>query len=238
MKEENNSTNVLESLSISDTIGIENINEIFTIDPFYDVNHYNESLQALENNKVKYEEFILLRTPYSFYLRLENKIKPSMLNYENVTKSRWNSLLTKVRPLVPRDILKLYRFNKNLSSIKDYINNDAFNEALKSKRTIIFQYKNQEQLLNLSKTYGKIYILGKYINNRYRLAMCFDPNIKNVLFPKSILIDMKEHKLGELELEINNKILNNREKIIKWTQTPYFLNGVYNRTNPTSPIKI
>ena len=233
-----NEENLAESLSISDTIGIENISEIFSIDPFYDVNQYNESLQALANNNIKYEEFILLKNPYNFYLRLENKKLPVMLNYEMISRNRWMNLVTKVKPLVPKDILKLYRFNKNISSLKDYVNNDAFAEALKSKRTIIFNYKNREQLMNLSKSYGKIYILGKYINNKHRLAMCFNPEIKNVLMPNDMLLDIKEHKLGELELKINNFILKNKEKIIKYSQTPYFENGKYIPTSPASPIKV
>jgi len=229
---------IIESLSISDTIGIENMKEIFTIDPFYDVNQYNESLQALINNNIKYEEFILMKTPFNFYLRLEDKRLPTMINYEMINRSRWNYIVTKVKPLVPKDILKLYRFNKSLNSMKDYVNNDAFSEALKSKRTIIFNYKNREQLLSLSKTYGKIYVLGKYVNNKYRLAMCFNPEIKNVIMPNELLLDIKEQKLGELELKINNTILKNKEKIIKYSMTPYFENGKFYPTSPYSPIKI
>lgn len=236
MNEEKNE--IIESLSISNTIGIESMNEIFTIDPFYDTNQYNESLQALTNNNIKYEEFILMKNPFNFYIRLEDKKLPAMINYVMINRNRWNYIVTKVKPLVPKDILKLYRFNKSVTSIKDYINNDAFKEALKAKRTIIFNYKNREQLLTLSKTYGKIYVLGKYVNSKYRLAMCFNPEIKNVIMPNDLLLDIKEQKLGELELKINNIILKNKEKIIKYSQTPYFENGKFNPTSPYSPIKI
>jgi len=234
---EENKINESFDLNISDTIGINNLKEIFTIDPFYDNNIYNESLQALKNNKIKYEEFILLKNPYNFYLRLEDKKLPVMLNYEMISRSRWEFLVTKVRPLVPRDILKLYRFNRSVSSIKEYINNDVFSEALKSKTTIVFNYKNREQLTNLSKKYGKIYIIGKYYNT-FRLAVCFNPEIKNVLLPNDVLITQGEHKLGELELNINKNILKSKEKIIKYTSTPYFKDGNFFPTSPVSPIKV
>jgi len=238
MNENLQESQTLESLSVSNALGIENMNEIFTIDPFIDTNQYNQALEALKNNKIEYEESIYLKTPYYFYLRLSTKQTPVLMNYEMISRSRWNYLVTKVKPLQSKDILKLYRFDTNVSSIRSYINNDAFSESLKAEKTIIFNYKNREQLINLSKNYGKIYVLGKYVNNKYRLAMCFDSQIKNVLMPNEVYIAAKDYKLGQLELEINNEIFKNKEKIIKWTQTPYFKDGKYFPTSPVSPIKI
>ena len=224
--------------SYNDIITISDLDYIITIDPYYDNNFYNESIQALENNKIEFDEIIHLKNPYNFYIRLKTKQLPIMVNYDGITKKRWEESVLKVKPLIANDILKLFRFNKNVSSIRTYINNDAFEEAYKSDRTIIFEYKNKDHLISLSKSYGKIYVLGKYLNNSKKLAMTFNPEIKNVILPNNVYIDIGSHKLGELELKINSEILKNKQKIIKYSQTPYFKDGQYFPTKPSSPIKV
>jgi len=213
------------------------VNELVTIDPYYDLSDYNEALQALENNKIKYKEWISTFSPYEFYLHLDGQ-KPVMMNYDIPTKTIWQKLVSKVQPLTINDEVVLYRRGNNVSNLKDYINNDVFKTAFNAKDTIVFLYENKEQLLSLSKTYGVIYPIGKYLKGAKRLAICFDTKIKNVLTPSDIQLEIGKHKIGELEMKINYKVLRNIDKIEKWVRTPKFKDGKYLPTRPMSPMKI
>ena len=214
--------------------------DAFTIDPFVNNVQYNESIQTLQNNGIKYLEWVSIITPFNFFFTLENGQKPIMVDSEEATLTVWKNVVSKTQPLAPTDIYTLYRRGSKGANIQDYILNDAFGRAHKSKKVVIFYYKNKEQLLELSKSYGRIYALGKYLNGRYRIGMCFDSRIKNVIAPSDVLLEKsgKHSGVGTLEADINYNVLRNREKIIKYIQTPYFDNGKFRQTVPISPIKI
>jgi len=213
------------------------ISDLITIDPYYTTSQYNESLQALKNNGIEYSEWISTLAPFEFYLDLDGQ-KPIMMNYDTPSKTVWNKLVSKVKPLKTNDEVLLYRRGDKLSNVKDYINNDVFSRALKEEKTIVFNYKNKEQLLNLSKTYGVIYPIGKYLRGSRRLAICFDVRVKNVITPSDLMLEMGKHKIGELEIKINRKVLREQDKIIKWVHTPKYVKGKFMPTKPNSPMKI
>lgn len=212
-----------------------NISTLITIDPFYDISAYNESLQALDNNGVPYTEWIALKTGYEFYIGLQQK--PIMINYEVIDKNTWERTVSKVQPLTTNDEVLLYRRNNVISEVRKFVNNDVFEKALKSEFTIVFDYKNREQLLQLSKSYGLIYPLGKYLRGAKRLAVCFDKAIKNVLIPSDIELEIGMHTFGELELRINKEVLRRQDKIIKYSKTPAYKDGKFYQTSPVSPLK-
>jgi len=210
---------------------------LITIDKYYnDLHLYNESLHALENNKIGYDEWISTITPYEFYIHIPSGNKPLMMNYDTIDGTKWKMVVSKVKPIIKNDEVKLYRRGDKVSNIRNYINNDVFDEAMK-KTSIVFLYANKDHLKNLSKSYGKIYPLGKYINGSRRLGICFDTKIKNALLPSEVLLELGPHKIGKLETSINWEVLRNRDKIQKWTKTPYFLNGMYFPTKPVSPLQ-
>ncbi len=211
--------------------------DIITIDPYTSIDSYNEALSALDNNKIKYKEWISTLTPYLFYISIDNGQKPIMINYDIISSTDWTKVVSKVQPLISNDIYQLYRRPDKNKQIGWYINNDVFRRA-KKVNTVIFNYMNKEQLFNLSKTYGRIYPLGKYMNGRYKLAIAFDTEIKNIVLPNDIMLEMGKHKDGMLEAAINYKVLRNQDKIEKWSMTPYFENGKFYPTSPMSPIKI
>jgi len=208
----------------------------FTIDPYVSINEYNQSLQALENNKIKYTEFIALIGDFNWFLSLENNQKPIMINYDLMSGTEWKNAVSKVKPLTPNDIYLLYR-RIGKKEIARYVENDVFKKAKKSNN-IVFKIKNKEEMINLSKLYGEIYPLGVYLNGSIRLGICFNPEIKNSITPDRILLEMGTHKTGELEKTINFKILRNQDKIIKYTKTPYWKNGKFIPTSPMSPLRI
>ncbi|MCD6370814.1 MAG: hypothetical protein J7L63_04925, partial [Thermoplasmata archaeon] len=143
----------------------------------------------------------------------------------------------KVLPLVVNDEFKLYRRNDKVSTIfRDVANNDAFNESLESKQTIIFSSMNKEFVQNISRQIdGKFYPLGKHYN-KYKLWMCFNPEVKNYVTPGNILMEVGKMGMGKLEQKINFELLKNKEKIVKYIRTPHYENGKFKQTSPMSPI--
>jgi hypothetical protein len=213
-----------------------NKNTFFTIDPFVSVASYNEALQALENNKIDYTEYISLYKNRNWYLSLENNQRPIMINYTEMDSTEWTKVVSKTKPLKTNHIYLLYRRSEK-SDIGRYVENDWLKIAKKST-SVVFKIDNKEELFRLSKVYGKIYPLGVYFSNSMRLAICFNPGIKNALPPTRILLEKGPHKTGELELAINYKVLRNQDKIVKYMETPYWSQGKFYQTSPVSPLKI
>jgi hypothetical protein len=203
-----NKSNIKEAIpntsSKSLKIGLPKFNTFFTIDPYTSVTQYNEAIQALQNNNIEYTEFISTLGNYNWYLSLDKNQRPIMMNYDKMDRTNWIKTVSKVKPLTSNDIYLLYRRGEK-KDIARYIENDWLKIAKKSKG-VIFSTKNKEELLMLSKTYGIIYPLGVYFNGSIKLSICFDRNIKNALTPNRILLEFSEHKTGDLELKINNKI--------------------------------
>ena len=218
------------------TEAIPNRETFFTIDPYVSINEYNQALQALENNNIKYTEFIALMGDYNWFLSLENGQKPIMMNYDSMSGTEWKNAVSKTKPLTPNDIYVLYR-RTGKKDVSRYVDNDVFLKAKKSD-SIIFKIKNKEEMMNLSKMYGEIYPLGVYLNGSMRLGICFNKEIKNSLTPDRIVLEMGKHKTGDLEKAINFKVLRNQDKIIKYTKTPYWKNGKFIPTSPMSPLRI
>ena len=160
-----------------------------------------------------------------------------MMNYETIDKNTWERTVSKVKPLTTNDEVLLYRRGDVISQVKRYVNNDVFEKAQKMDFCIVFDYKNKERMLQLSRSYGTIYTLGRYLKGAKRLAICFNKGIKQVLDPSDIEIEMGKHKFGELEIQINQKVLRRQDKIIKYSQTPYFKDGKFYQTSPVSPLK-
>lgn len=213
--------------------------DLITIDPFYSISAYNEALHALENNGVEYKEYISTITPFNFYIQIDGGQKPIMMNYEKVDSTNWRWLVSKVQPLKTNDEVKLFRRTNKQGNIREYINNDAFEYSFKQDYTLIFHYKNKQELFTLSEAFGLIIPLGKYMNGGIHLAMAFNRQIKNGLTVNNVLLEkIGKQKVGHLEAEINFKILRNMDKIEKWSMTPRFKDGKFFPVSPKSPLKI
>lgn len=195
----------------------------YTIDPYYDVNFYNQSKEALKNNNIKFSEFIEIKSPYRWFFRLDES--PIMVNYDKIEKNRF--LVQKVQALRPNEEYLLQRRgNSEGTNIKRYIYNDAFRDA--EDYGLFFNIKNREEFIRLSREYpGKIYYLGKYYDNKFRVCLVNNPMIKNYILPNQILLektpDMKEP--GRFEAEFNYKILKFNDFIYKTSETIYSQDG-------------
>ena len=214
---------------------IPKIQDFFTIDPYTKPVEYNQALMALENNKIEYSEWISLIGNYNWYLTLENGQKPIMINYDQLSPTDWKFVVSKVKPLAPSDEYMLYRRGEK-KDIARYVENDVFRMA-RNKNSVVFSIRNKEELFQLSKVYGIIFPLGVYYNST-KLAICFNPEIKSAIEPSRVLLEKGKHSVGALELDINWKILRNRDKIVKFVRTPYWKDGKFYQTSPASPLRI
>lgn len=203
----------------------------YTLDNYYSVKFYNQAKEALKNNSIKFSEFIDIKTPYSWYFKLADDIKPIMVNYDEVTKNRF--LVRKVVALRPNEEYILQRRDDDSgNNIKKYIYNDAFKSV--EDYGIFFNIKSKDELVKLSRQFpGKIYYLGKYYNNKFRVCLCDNSMIKNYILPEQILLEktpeMKEP--GRFEAEFNFRVLKLNDYIIKYNETIYAENGSIVRPN-------
>jgi len=196
-----------------------------TIDAYYDVNFYNQCKEALKNNSIKFTEFIEIKSPYRWFFKLEDTIKPIMINYDEINKNRF--IVRKVQALRPNEEYLLQRRGSTEgSNITKYIYNDAFEDS--KDYGVFINISSRDELLRLSKEFpGKIYYLGKYYGNRFRVCLVNNSMIKNYINTSQILLektpDMKEP--GRFEAEFNYKVLKHNDYIYKTTETIYAQNG-------------
>ncbi len=195
----------------------------YTLDSYYSVKFYNSAKEALKNNSVEFTEFIDTKSPYKWYFKIDTK--PIMVNYDEVQKNRF--FVRKVQALRPNEEYLLQRREDDGgTNIKKYIFNDAFRDA--EEYGIFFHIKSKDELVKLSKDFpGKIYYLGKYYDNKFRVCLCNNSMIKNYINPGQILLEktpeMKEP--GRFEAEFNYRVLKLNDYIVKYTETIYASNG-------------
>jgi len=201
-----------------------------TIDPYYSITFYNECKEALKNNKIEFKEYINIKPPFNWYFELEKE--PIMVNYDKSTNSENRWMVNTVKPLRPNEeYILLRRENDNgPAALLKFIENEPLKESRKSEYSVFFTIRNREEAQQLSKDYpGKIWYFGKYYSNKYRVCLATNKMIKNFLDDNQILLennnDFKEP--GRFESELNFKVFRETEKLVKFTETPYFEDGKY-----------
>jgi hypothetical protein len=204
----------------------------YTVDPYYDNTFYNEVKEALRNNSIEFQEFITTKPPYDWYFKLDPK--PIMVNYDTASNSELRWLVTTVNAAKPSDEYLLLRRENDSGrkAMMKFIENTPMREARESEHSIFFTVKNREELTQLSKNYsGKIWYMGKYYNNKYRVCLGTHETLKGFLRPSQILLektpDMKGP--GRFESELNWKVFRGADYLIKFAATPYFQNGIFER---------
>lgn len=204
-----------------------------TIDPFYTIEEYNQSLHALKNNNIEYKEYINIKAPFDWYIDVPSA--PIMTNYEELSDSQERWLVNKIQAARPNEEYKLKRRNNDTGkkALEKFVLNTPLKESSKAEYSCFFKIRNREQMLEISKNLPgiKLWYFGKYYNNKFRVAMCNNSLIRNYITPDEILIE-KEQSTLLMEANLNFKVFRNKDKLKKFTETPYFLNGVF------KPVKI
>ena len=197
-----------------------------SIDDYYSIDQYNESLQALRNNSVSFSQYIYTKTPYNFVIEIFRE--PIMINYDLFTNNQLQYLINAVEPSKPQEEYLLQRRDsyEGIKGLIQYGLNEPLRQADKSDYACFFNLKNYAEGMTLSKSLGKIYYFGKYIKNT-KLALCTNSMIKNFIDPSHILVE-KKSSIINMELELNYKYFRLQNRLRKFTNTPYFNNGKFN----------
>lgn len=201
---------------------------LITIDPYYGTQFYNECKEALRNNQVPYKEFVSIKAPYNWYLQLDQK--PIMVNYDIASDSESRWLISKVIPLRPNEEYLLLRRDNDVGAkaVMKFVENEPLKEARTSEYAVFFTIKNRQHGEQLTKDYpGKIWFMGKYYDNKYRVCLATHPVIKGFLDPDQILLEKTQEmqEPGRFESELNWKVFRRNDYLVKFTETPYFEGG-------------
>lgn len=202
---------------------------LISIDRYYDSEFYNKCLQALANNKVPVKQFIS-STSYKWFLDVPSL--PVMLNFEQIQENEKRYLLSKSIAVFPSDQYKLYRRASDYGTLNPFMIRADY--MLSDKQyACFFNIKSFSQGHDLSKIINdKVYYLGKYYNNKYRIALCFDPSVRTVLSSSEILYEKSPSVSWiQTELDLNYKVFMQRDYLMKFTRTPYFLNRRFETPN-------
>ena len=208
---------------------------LYTIDPYYDINFYNQCKEALENNDIHYKEFISTVAPYHFYFEVDQA--PNFINFDEANAGYSRFLVNIVEPLKPSDVYIFTRRDSfaGIKGINRYALNDALMGAEESKEGIFFSSTKDEVLRISTKYPRKIYYMGKYFDNRFRVFFTDNLIIQNFLETKQILVARSGIKRAvHLERELNYKVFHEQDRLVKASQTPYVQNGSYYQITTTS----
>lgn len=209
---------------------------IITIDPYYDVNFYNECKEALSNNGVQYKEYISTKPPYYYYFDVSNP--PTFINYDVADKSYTRYLVNIVKPLKPNDAYIYMRRDaySNLKALNHYAINEPLAAAAKTGEGIFFAAE-KEEILRISKEYPrKIWFMGRYFNRKYKIFFADKLIIKNYINLENILVQGNDFSSPtELEVKLNFNIFREKDRLEKLSSTPYVLNGKYYSVGSVRP---
>jgi len=207
-----------------------NYKHFISTDLYYDIDTYNDIIQALNNNKIKYKEYISTKVPFSWYINTDEL--PKFINYDLANSNQQRFLVSKINPLRANEEYLLKRRNTDGSSIQalnKFVYNDVFKNVI-NKYALCFRYKSKEQLFELTrKIPSKIYLIGTY-KNGWKLGITYNKYVKAEITPDYIVQEKEAKEMnsfGEFEMMINYKGLKKKDKIEKYTETPYIYKGKY-----------
>lgn len=210
----------------------------FSFDDFYDVNFYNDALFALEENGVQFSEHILFKDKNPKFC-IELPREPMLIHYNTVPAEHEKYLVSKVIPIDANSSVTLYRkkvdYGKGIR--KEMYLNDALSSIEVGKYAAFIDIKNQEEAIKLTKEIPlRIYFLGKYLN-RYKVCLITSDYFIPKLKPSQVLLELSEKSsIIRFEQDFNFKILQRKDRLVKFSKTPYFENGVFfkprNLVNP------
>jgi hypothetical protein len=194
-----------------------------TIDPYYNVEFYNECLQALKNNNVDFNEYISTKAPYYFYIEVEDK--PLFINYDVAPKAAERWLVSLVKPLRSNDEYTYLRRDniQRLEAVKHYSYTTPFKAIDSSKQGVIFT-ATKEEVMRVSREYKrKIWFMGRYFNRKYVIFATDNLMIKNFIPSENILAEGSNPI--DIETQINYKVFQGKDRLTKYSETPYVENG-------------
>lgn len=199
-----------------------------SVDDYYDIDFYNDALMALEENGVQYSEHILFQNSSIPKYCLNLPSAPLMVHYNSLLPEEEKYLVSKVIPIDANSSVELYRkhgdFGKGIR--KEIYLNDAFLSI--ENYAAFINISSKEEALKLSKDIPlKIWYLGKYFN-KYKVCLITSDYFIPALKESQILLEKTEKmSIVRFEQEFNFNVLHRKDRLIKYSKTPYFEGGVF-----------
>lgn len=199
-----------------------------SIDDYYDIDFYNDALMALEENGVQYSEHILFQNSSIPKYCLNLPSAPLMVHYNSLLPEEEKYLVSKVIPIDANSSVELYRkhgdFGKGIR--KEIYLNDAFLSI--ENYAAFINISSKEEALKLSKDIPlKIWYLGKYFN-KYKVCLITSDYFIPALKESQILLEKTEKmSIVRFEQEFNFNVLHRKDRLIKYSKTPYFEGGIF-----------
>ena len=201
---------------------------LISIDDYYDIDFYNDALMALEENGVQYSEHILFQNSSIPKYCLNLPSAPLMVHYNSLLPEEEKYLVSKVIPIDANSSVELYRkhgdFGKGIR--KEIYLNDAFLSI--ENYAAFINISSKEEALKLSKDIPlKIWYLGKYFN-KYKVCLITSDYFIPALKESQILLEKTEKmSIVRFEQEFNFGVLHRKDRLIKYSKTPYFEGGIF-----------
>ena len=201
---------------------------LISVDDYYDIDFYNDALMALEENGVQYSEHILFQNSSIPKYCLNLPSAPLMVHYNSLLPEEEKYLVSKVIPIDANSSVELYRkhgdFGKGIR--KEIYLNDAFLSI--ENYAAFINISSKEEALKLSKDIPlKIWYLGKYFN-KYKVCLITSDYFIPALKESQILLEKTEKmSIVRFEQEFNFNVLHRKDRLIKYSKTPYFEGGIF-----------
>ena len=202
---------------------------IWTIDSGYTIEDYNRIIKVLESKQIPFNEYISTKN-YQFYI--ETEFDPFVLDYKIIDKQFSYFLVAKTKFLQSQESIRYTRRNehKGKSALK-LAYNDVFTKY-KDDYITFFTLSNTMKAKALSKDIGRIYYMGRYLNGRYRV---FCSNNQYLLRFVNVDDVLASGEPLEAEMELYYNAFNRLDRLKKFSQTPYYENGDYQRPKVLAP---
>jgi hypothetical protein len=135
-----------------------------------------------------------------------------------------------VQPLRPNEEYVLQRRDNDSGpkALLKFVENEPLRTARTSDYAVFFTIRNREEAESITKDYpGRVWYMGKYYENKYRVCLATHPVVKNFLNPGQILLEKNKElsEPGRFESELNWKVFRGNDMLVKFTETPYFEDG-------------
>lgn len=199
-----------------------------TIDPYYSVDLFNECKDSLDKNEGDRFIYMSIYPPFNWYFKVKHK--PVLLKCDVCSSTQERYLVSCTVPVYSNEKVDLLRRGTNKGKFfSKFMMNDAYQD-LKDSDFYVFNAQSRDFLEGITKlTKHKIWYFGRYFNKKYSVAMVkVDPMIKALIKSEDLLyFRSKDTPLERFEADFNYKVLVLKDKILKFSRTPYFENGQY-----------
>ena len=202
-----------------------------TFDSYYTHTQYNDFIDNLKHNNIIFKEYVCIKSPYQFYIGIDEKYLPVFLKYKIASSTTIQYLLEKIVPFQSSDIYTLTRkTNDNAMSYEKFISPTIFKNIKLHDYACVFRYRNVEELMKITKELGiTIWVLGK--QRVWNLAFTYSKYIKNYIPLNYLLVEKNRSgdydTPGYFEHQLNYKKLITTKLTNKYIDYPCYDNGKY-----------